>query len=72
MLKMRDVRDELLWNKKQLPVAHTSVQLQDSSSYIDGNCVNCMLMDEKYQEASVELKSLPLINNVREVITSTY
>jgi hypothetical protein len=36
----------------------SGVQLQDLSSYINGNCVNCMLMNEKYQEASVELKSL--------------
>ena len=27
MLKMRDMRDELLWYKKQLPVAHTSDEI---------------------------------------------
>jgi len=39
-------------------VVQSGVLLQDSSSYINDNCVNCMLMYEKYQEASVELKSL--------------
>ena len=33
----------------------SGIQLQGSSSYINGNCVNFMLMNEKYQEASVEL-----------------
>jgi hypothetical protein len=55
MLKMRDMRDELLWYKKQLPVAHTSV-LQDSSSYINGNCADYTLVNENYREASVEFK----------------
>ena len=45
-------------------VVQSGIQLQDSSSYINGNCVNCMLMSEKYQEASVELKYLWLINNM--------
>jgi hypothetical protein len=56
MLKIRDMRDELLWYKKQLPVAHTRVQLHDSSSYINGDCVDCTSVNEKYHEASVELK----------------
>jgi hypothetical protein len=37
--------------------------VQDSSSYINGNC-KFYVMNEKYQEASVELKSLRLINNM--------
>jgi hypothetical protein len=45
-------------------VMRSGVQLQDSSSYINGNCVNCVLMNDKYQEASVELKSLRLINSM--------
>ena len=45
-------------------VVQSGIQLQDSSSYINGNCVNCMLMNEKYQEASGELKSLRLINSM--------
>jgi len=45
-------------------VVQSGIQLQDSSSYTNGNCVNCMLINEKYQEASVELKSLRLINNM--------
>jgi len=32
----------------------SGIQLQDSSSYINGNCVKCMLMNQKYQKASVE------------------
>ena len=46
-------------------VMRSGVKLQDSSSYINGNCVNCMLMNYKYQAASVELKSLRLISSMR-------
>jgi len=35
----------------------SGIQLQDSRSDINGNCVDCMLMNQEYQEASVELKS---------------
>ena len=45
-------------------VMQFGVLLQDSSSYINGNFVNCVLMNEKYQEVSMELKSLRLINNI--------
>ena len=45
-------------------VVQSGIQPQDSSSYMNGNCVNCVLMSEKYQEASMELKSLRLINNM--------
>jgi hypothetical protein len=45
-------------------VVQLGVQTQDSSNYINGNCVNCMLMNDKYQEACVEFKSFQLINNV--------
>ena len=47
-------------------VVWSDIQPHDSSSYINinGNCVHYMLMNEKYQEASVELKSLRLINNM--------
>ena len=36
-------------------VMQLGVLLQDSSSYINDNCVNCMLMNEKYLEVSMEL-----------------
>jgi hypothetical protein len=45
-------------------VMQSGVLLQDSSSYINGNCVNCTLINEKYQEVSMELKSLRLITNI--------
>jgi len=45
-------------------VVWSGIQPHDSSNYINGNCVNCMLMNERYQEAFVELKSLRLINNM--------
>jgi len=50
-------------------VVQSGIQLQDSSSNTDGNYVNCTLMNEKYQEASVELKFLQLINNVSKKLT---
>jgi hypothetical protein len=45
-------------------VVQSVLQLQESSSYGSGNCANCMLMNEKYQEAIVELKSLRVITNM--------
>ena len=35
----------------------------DSSSSKKDKCVNCVLMNEQYQEASVKLITLRLINN---------
>ena len=45
-------------------VMQSYIQPVESSSYINGNCVNCVLMNQKYQEAFVELKSFQLINNM--------
>ena len=45
-------------------VMQSDIQPQDSSSYINGNCVNCVLMNQQYQEALVELKSLQLIKHL--------
>jgi len=45
-------------------VVRSDIQPHYSSNHINGNCVNCMLTNEKYQVAFVELKSLRLINNM--------
>ena len=45
-------------------VTQSGVLLQDSSSYINENCVNCTLMNGIYQEVFMELKSLRLITNI--------
>ena len=39
-------------------VVQSGIQPHDTS-----NCVNCVLVNEKYQEASVEFRSLRLSNN---------
>ena len=39
-------------------------QSHDSSSSKKDKCVNCVLMNEQYQEASVKLITLRLINNM--------
>ena len=45
-------------------VVQSGIQPHDSSSYMNGNCVNCVLMNKKYQKVTVELKYLLLINNM--------
>ena len=45
-------------------VVHSGVLLQDSSSHINENCVNCTLINGIYQEVLMELKSLRLITNI--------
>jgi len=45
-------------------VVQSGNQPHDSSSSKNGKCVNCVLMNDKYQEASVQLISLRLINNM--------
>ena len=45
-------------------VMQSGVLLQDSSSYIKENCVNCTLINGIYQEVLMELKSLRLITNI--------
>jgi len=62
-------RSQLQANSKMAEVAsggvvQSGIQPQDSSSYMNGNCVNRVLMNKKYQAASVGLKYLRLINNM--------
>jgi hypothetical protein len=42
----------------------SGIQPHDSSGYMNGNCVNCVLMYNKNQEASIEFKSLRLIATI--------
>ena len=45
-------------------VKQSDIQSLVSVHYLNGNCENCVLMNHKYQEAFVELKSLQLINSM--------
>jgi len=45
-------------------VKQSDIQSLDSVHYLNGKCGNCVLMNHKYQEAFVDLKSLQLINTM--------
>jgi hypothetical protein len=52
-------------------VVESDIQPKNLSGYLNGKYVNCVLVNEQYHEASVELKSLRLINKILQEETKS-
>jgi len=63
-LKTDHIISDKMAEDANMYVTQSGVVLQDSSSYMNENCVNCTLINGIYHEVFMELKSLRLITNI--------